>query len=62
MAHPRGFESRAADCDAGRNRQANIRILSAARLEQQIGADDATWLDRRLVSAEASRLPASASR
>ena len=53
---PEDFESRAAAYDAGRNRQANIRILSAARLEQQIGADGATWLDRRLVSAETSDL------
>lgn len=53
---PDDFESRAAAYDAGRNKQANIRILSAARLEQQIGADGATWLDRRLVSAEASDL------
>lgn len=53
---PEDFESRAAAYDAGRNRQATIRILSAARLEQQIGADGATWLDRRLVSAERSDL------
>ncbi|WP_200834890.1 DUF3363 domain-containing protein [Phyllobacterium salinisoli] len=53
---PRDFESRAAAFDASRNRQATIRILSAARLEQQIGADGATWLDRRLVSAEISDL------
>ncbi len=53
---PEDFESRAANYDAGRNRQANIRILSASRLEQQIGADGATWLDRRLVSAEPSDL------
>ncbi|RVM04653.1 DUF3363 domain-containing protein [Sinorhizobium meliloti] len=53
---PKDFESRAAAYDAGRNRQANIRVLSAARLEQQIGADGATWLDRRLVSAEPSDL------
>lgn len=53
---PEDFESRAAAYDAGRTRQANIRILSAARLEQQIGADGATWLDRRLVSAETSDL------
>lgn len=49
---PEDFESRAAAYDAGRNRQANIRILSTARLEQQIGADGATWLDRRLMTAE----------
>lgn len=53
---PDDFESRAAAYDAGRNRQANVRILSAARLEQQIGADGATWLDRRLKSAEMSEL------
>lgn len=51
---PEDFESRATAYDAGRNRQANIRILSVARLEQQIGADGATWLDRRMVSAETS--------
>ncbi|BCH32747.1 hypothetical protein MesoLjLc_46770 [Mesorhizobium sp. L-8-10] len=53
---PKDFENRAAAYDAGRNRQANIRILSVARLEQQIGADGATWLDRRLMSAETSDL------
>ena len=53
---PDDFESRAAAYDTGRNRQANIRILSAARLEQQIGADGATWLDRRLVTPDASDL------
>lgn len=53
---PEDFESRAAAYDAGRNRQANMRILSAARLEQQIGADGATWLDRRLILAETSDL------
>jgi type IV secretory pathway VirD2 relaxase len=53
---PDDFETRAAAYDAGRNKQANIRILSAARLEQQTGVDGATWLDRRLVSAETSDL------
>ena len=53
---PDDFETRAAAYDAGRNKQASIRILSAARLEQQIGADGATWLDRRLMSAETSDL------
>ena len=51
---PGDFESRAAAYDTGRNKQANIRVLSAARLEQQIGADGATWLDRRLMSVETS--------
>lgn len=53
---PEDFESRAADYDAGRNRQASVRVLSAFDLEQQIGADGATWLDRRLISGEASDL------
>ncbi|WLA53024.1 DUF3363 domain-containing protein [Bradyrhizobium elkanii] len=53
---PEAFESRAATYDAGRNRQANIRVLSAARLEQQIGADGATWLDRQLVRPDNSDL------
>ncbi|MCE3544067.1 DUF3363 domain-containing protein, partial [Escherichia coli] len=36
--------------DAGRNRQASVRVLSTFDLEKQIGADGATWLDRRLIS------------
>lgn len=46
---PEDFESRAAAYDAGRNRQLNIRVLSAFDLERQIEAEGATWLDRRLV-------------
>lgn len=53
---PEDFEGRAAAYDAGRNRRATIRILSAARLEQQIGADGATWLDRRLMTPGTSDL------
>lgn len=53
---PEDFEHRAAAHDAGRNRQANIRILSAFDLESQIGADGATWLDRRLIAGDASDL------
>jgi type IV secretory pathway VirD2 relaxase len=53
---PDDFENRAAAYDAGRNKQANIRVLSAARLEQQIGADGATWLDRRLMTPDTSDL------
>lgn len=49
---PDDFESRAAAHDAGRNRQASIRVLSAFDLEKQVGADGATWLDRRLLSPE----------
>ncbi|WP_370656153.1 relaxase/mobilization nuclease domain-containing protein [Paracoccus wurundjeri] len=53
---PDDFESRAAAYDAGRNRQASVRVLSVFDLEKQIGADGATWLDRRLLSADASDL------
>ncbi|CAN7655527.1 DUF3363 domain-containing protein [Agrobacterium tumefaciens] len=53
---PEDFESRAAAYDAGRNRQASVRVLSVLDLETQIGADGATWLDRRLLSADASDL------
>uniref|UniRef100_Q11FV7 Type IV secretory pathway VirD2 components (Relaxase)-like protein n=1 Tax=Chelativorans sp. (strain BNC1) TaxID=266779 RepID=Q11FV7_CHESB len=53
---PEDFESRAAAYDAGRKRQANIRVLSAFDLESQIGADGATWLDRRLIAGEVSDL------
>jgi type IV secretory pathway VirD2 relaxase len=53
---PEDFESRAAAYDAGRTRQASVRVLSAFDLENQIGADGATWLDRRLLSADASDL------
>lgn len=53
---PEDFERRAATYDAGRNRQASIRIVSTVELEKQIGADGATWLDRRLVTSDASEL------
>jgi type IV secretory pathway VirD2 relaxase len=51
---PEDFESRATAYDAGRNRQASIRVVSTFDLEKQIGADGATWLDRRLVTPDAS--------
>lgn len=53
---PEDLESRAATYDAGRNRQASIRVVSTVELEKQIGADGATWLDRRLVTTDASDL------
>nr|WP_272491725.1 DUF3363 domain-containing protein [Pseudochrobactrum algeriensis] len=53
---PEDFESRAAAYDAGRNRQASIRLVSNYDLEKQIGADGATWLDKRLVTSDASDL------
>ena len=51
---PDDFESRATAYDAGRNRQASIRVVSTFDLEKQIGADGVTWLDRRLVTQDAS--------
>nr|WP_241491896.1 DUF3363 domain-containing protein [Sphingomonas endophytica] len=53
---PQDFENRAAAYDAGRNRQGSVRLLSTLDLEKQIGADGATWLDRRLLSGETSDL------
>jgi len=50
------FESRAAAYDAGRNRQASIRVLSAFDLERQIGSDGVTWLDRRLIHGDTADL------
>ena len=56
---PSDFEARATAHDLGRNARANIRVLSTFDLERQIGADGATWLDRRLVGVGASDLSAS---
>ena len=53
---PQDLENRAAAYDAGRNRQVSIRVVSTFNLEKQIGADGATWLDRRLVTPDASDL------
>lgn len=52
------FESRAAAYDAGRTRQASVRVLSAFDLEKQIGADGVTWLDRRMIHGETADLAA----
>ena len=49
---PEDFEMRATAYDAGRNRQASVRVLSVLDLEKQMGADGATWLDRRLIHSE----------
>ena len=51
---PGDFESRTAAYDAGRNRQASVRVLATFDLEKQIGAEGTTWLDRRLVTADTS--------
>ncbi|WP_218927446.1 DUF3363 domain-containing protein [Paracoccus pantotrophus] len=53
---PEDFESRAAAYDAGRDRQASVRVLSPVGLEKQIGSDGATWLDRRLIQGETADL------
>ncbi|KXV35360.1 hypothetical protein AD940_03045 [Gluconobacter thailandicus] len=53
---PDDFATRAAAHDAGRGGRANVRILSSFDLERQIGADGATWLDRRLVGGAVSDL------
>lgn len=51
---PNDFKNRATAYDAGRNRQASIRVVSTFDLEKQICADGATWLDRRLVTPDGS--------
>ncbi|MFT6673473.1 MAG: type IV secretory pathway VirD2 relaxase [Afipia broomeae] len=47
---PEDFESRAAGYDAHRGGQTIVRVLTTMDLEQQIGSDGATWLDRELAS------------
>ncbi|WGR56688.1 DUF3363 domain-containing protein [Paracoccus versutus] len=53
---PDDLVSRAAAHDAGRDRQASVRVLSPVGLEKQIGLDGATWLDRRLIHGETADL------
>lgn len=53
---PEDFSTRAAAHDAGRGGRANVRILSSFDLGRQVGADGATWLDRRLVGGVVSDL------
>ncbi|WP_434555557.1 DUF3363 domain-containing protein [Paracoccus denitrificans] len=53
---PDDLVSRAAAYDAGRDRQASVRILSPVDLGKQIGSDGTTWLDRRLVHGETADL------
>lgn len=55
---PEDFESRAAAYDAGRTRQASVRVLSALDMEKQIGVDGVTWLDRRMIHGETADLAA----
>ena len=53
---PDDLVSRAAEYDAGRDRQASVRVLSSVNLDRQIGSDGATWLDRRLIHGETADL------
>ncbi|WP_204251374.1 DUF3363 domain-containing protein [Acetobacter ascendens] len=53
---PEDFATRTAAHDVGRGGRANVRILSSFDLDSQIGADGATWLDRRLVGGAMSDL------
>nr|WP_246160725.1 DUF3363 domain-containing protein [Aureimonas fodinaquatilis] len=53
---PDDLVGRAADYDAGRDRQASVRVLSPVDLGKQIGSDGATWLDRRLIHGESADL------
>jgi hypothetical protein len=53
---PDDLVSRAAAYDAGRDRQASVRVLSPVDLQRQIGSDGATWLDRRLIHGETADL------
>lgn len=56
---PEDYERRAAAHDAGRNRQATVRVLSAMALDKQIGADGTTWLDQRLLRGDRSDIASS---
>jgi hypothetical protein len=47
---PADYEARAVGYDAAQSRRLNLRVLSTYDLDQQIGSDGATWLDRELVS------------
>ncbi|SFO44966.1 Protein of unknown function [Roseovarius lutimaris] len=53
---PDDLVSRAAAHDAGRDRQASVRVLSPVDLGKQVGSDGATWLDRRLIHGETADL------
>lgn len=53
---PDDLVSRAADYDAGRDRQASVRVLCPVDLDGQVGSDGATWLDRRLIHGEVADL------
>jgi type IV secretory pathway VirD2 relaxase len=54
---PDGFEARAQAYDAGQDRRASMRVLSAYDLDRQVTSDGATWLDRQLVSRDRGALP-----
>ncbi len=55
---PNDFEQRAAGFDARRGVNNAVRVLTTLDLEQQIGSDGATWLDRELASPNRTPLAA----
>jgi len=55
---PNDFEQRAAGYDARQGVNNAVRVLTTLDLEQQIGSDGATWLDRELASPNRTPLAA----
>jgi len=53
---PEDFETRVAAYEAGRGRQAQLRVLCAYDLDRQVTSDGATWLDRQLLGRNRSSL------
>jgi Protein of unknown function (DUF3363) len=53
---PADLAERGQAYDRARDRAAPVRVLSPAGLEQQIGHDGATWLDRELASRQCTAL------
>ncbi len=53
---PEDFERHAASHDVRRGMQNSMRVLTTLDLEQQIGSDGATWLDRELASRQRTPL------
>jgi hypothetical protein len=56
---PEDFETRVAAYEAGRGRQAQLRVLCAYDLDRQVTSDGATWLDHQLLGRNRSSLAAS---
>jgi type IV secretory pathway VirD2 relaxase len=56
---PEDFETRVAAYEAGRGRQAQLRVLCAYDLDRQVTSEGATWLDRQLATRDRSSLATS---